>query len=237
MAGSNNDQSVRVCVRASVPKEVFRVFFYTVSYRNLKLFMRFFWVVLHTEFVFHCRDPYDSGPGYVPLDFFTIGHMHVMVFRVFFYTVSYMNLKLSMRFFWVKVQIEFAFYRRDPYGSVVICPWIFFYYRTYACNSFPWIFFYTVSYRNLKLFMKFFWVKLHFEFAFHLRDPNGSGVTCLWILFYYRTYACNSFPSAKAGRLVMVSTTPASSCFCSNGCSLNLEMYYVDFLKNMLTFS
>jgi hypothetical protein len=41
--------------------------------------------------------------------------------------------------------------------------------------------------------MKFFWVKLHIEFAFHFRDPYGSEVACPWI-FYYRTYACNSFP-------------------------------------------
>jgi hypothetical protein len=71
--------------------------------------------------------------------FFTIGHtcMHVTVFRVFFfYTVSYRNLKLSMTFLWVKLHIEFAFHRRDPYGSGVTCPLIF-YYRTYACNSFP----------------------------------------------------------------------------------------------------
>ena len=26
-------------------------------------------------------------------------------------------------------------------------------------------------------------------------------------------------------------------CFCNNGCNLNVEMYYVDFLKNMLPFS
>jgi hypothetical protein len=41
--------------------------------------------------------------------------------------------------------------------------------------------------------MKFFWVKLHIEFAFHHLDPYGSKVACPWI-FYYRTYACNSFP-------------------------------------------
>jgi hypothetical protein len=118
----------------------------------------------------------------------------------------------------------------------------FFYYKTYACNSFPgvffstpfhirtwnflwsfseWsytssscfifvttmvpellalgflqmhakqfskVFFYTVSYRNLKLSMKFFWVQLHIEIAFHRRDHNGSGVTCPWI-FYYRAYS------------------------------------------------
>jgi hypothetical protein len=70
------------------------------------------------------------------LGFITIGHMHVTVFRdFFFYTVSYRNPKLSMRFFWVKLHIEFAFHRRDPYGSGVTLPWIF-YYRTYACNSF-----------------------------------------------------------------------------------------------------
>jgi hypothetical protein len=34
------------------------------------------------------------------LGFFTIGHMHVIVFWGGFYTVSYRNLKLSMRFFY-----------------------------------------------------------------------------------------------------------------------------------------
>jgi hypothetical protein len=62
--------------------------------------------------------------------------MHVTVFRVFFYTISYRNLKLSMRFFWAKLQIEFAFHYCDPYGFGVTCLWIS-YYRTYACNSFP----------------------------------------------------------------------------------------------------
>jgi hypothetical protein len=62
--------------------------------------------------------------------------MHITVFRLFFYTVSYRNLKLSMMFFRVKLHIEFAFHHRDPYGSGVAYPWIF-YYRTYACNSFP----------------------------------------------------------------------------------------------------
>jgi hypothetical protein len=78
-----------------------------------------------------------------------------------------------------------------------------------------WVFFYTVSYRNPKLFMRFFWVKLHIEFTFHHRDPYGSGVKCPWT-FYYRTYACNSFPSPKAGPLVMASITHASSCLCSS---------------------
>jgi hypothetical protein len=69
------------------------------------------------------------------LGFITIGHMHVTVFRGFFYTVSHRNLKLFMRFFCVKLHIEFAFRYRDPYGSGVKCPWIF-YHKTYACNSF-----------------------------------------------------------------------------------------------------
>jgi hypothetical protein len=100
------------------------------------------------------------------------------IFPCFFYTVSYRNLKLSMRFFWVKLRIEFTFHHCDPYGFGVTCPWIY-HYRTYACNSFPGVFFYIVSYRNLKLLMRFFWVKLHIKFAFfHLHDPYGFGVTC-----------------------------------------------------------
>jgi hypothetical protein len=54
------------------------------------------------------------------------------------------------------------------------------------------------------------YLKLHIEFAFHRLNPYGSGVTCPWI-FYYRTYACNSFLSPKAGPLVMASITSASS--------------------------
>jgi hypothetical protein len=73
------------------------------------------------------------------LRFFTIGHMHVTVSWVFFYTISYRNLKLSMRFFWVKLHIDFACHRRDTYGSGVTCPWIF-YFGTYASNSFPGFF-------------------------------------------------------------------------------------------------
>jgi hypothetical protein len=62
--------------------------------------------------------------------------------------------------------------------------------------------------------MRFFCVKLRIKFAFHHRDPYGSGVKCPWI-FYYRTYACNSFLLPKAGPLVMASITPASSYCCS----------------------
>jgi hypothetical protein len=35
----------------------------------------------------------------------------------------------------LKLHIEFTFHYRDPYGSGVKCPWIF-YYKTYACNRF-----------------------------------------------------------------------------------------------------
>jgi hypothetical protein len=35
--------------------------------------------------------------------------------------------------------------------------------------------------------------KIHIEFAFRCGDLLGSGVICPWI-FYYRTFACNSFP-------------------------------------------
>jgi hypothetical protein len=58
--------------------------------------------------------------------------------------------------------------------------------------------------------MRFFCVKIHIEFTFHYRDSYGSGVKCPWI-FYYRTYACYTFLSPKAGPLVMASITPASS--------------------------
>jgi hypothetical protein len=65
--------------------------------------------------------------------------------------------------------------------------------------------------------MRFLCVKIHIEFTFHYRDPYGSGVTCPWI-FYYRTYACNTFLSPKAGPLVMASITPASSSYWNKSC-------------------
>jgi hypothetical protein len=55
--------------------------------------------------------------------------------------------------FQVKLHIEFTFHCLDPYGSRVMCPWIF-YYRTCAC-TFSGVFFYTVSHRNLKLSSRF----------------------------------------------------------------------------------
>jgi hypothetical protein len=159
----------------------FPSFFSThISYRNLKLSMRFFWVKLHNEFAFIIVTP--MVPELCALRFCAIGHMHVTVFRVFFYTISYRNLKLSMGFFWVRLHIELAFYRRGPYGFGVMCLWIY-NYRTYECNSFPGVFFYTVSHRNLERFMRFLCVKLHIEFALNHRDPYGSGVKCPWIFF------------------------------------------------------
>jgi hypothetical protein len=41
-----------------------------------------------------------------------------------------------MRFFCIKIHIELTFHYRDPYGSGVKCPWIFYYNRIYACNTF-----------------------------------------------------------------------------------------------------
>jgi hypothetical protein len=56
------------------------------------------------------------------LRFSTIEHRHVTVFFFFFYTVSQRNLNLSMRFFWVKLHIEFAFRHLDQFCSGVTCP-------------------------------------------------------------------------------------------------------------------
>jgi type IV secretory pathway VirB3-like protein len=56
-------KSVRLCMCLSEMK-FSKVFFYTVSYRNLKLSTRFFWGALcklRIEFVFRSRDHY--GPG------------------------------------------------------------------------------------------------------------------------------------------------------------------------------
>jgi hypothetical protein len=113
-----------------------------------------------------------------------------------------------MRFFWVKLHIECAFHYSDHYGSGVTYPWIF-YCRTYACYSFPG-FFLTSFHIGTWTFL----VKLHIEFTFNHHDFYFITVvpeyTRPWI-FYYRTYACNSFPSPKVGPLVMPSITPASS--------------------------
>jgi uncharacterized membrane protein len=43
-----------------------------------------------------------------------------------FYTILYRNVKLSMRFFSVKLHIEFTFHRCNPCGFGVACPWIFY---------------------------------------------------------------------------------------------------------------
>jgi hypothetical protein len=98
-----------------------------------------------------------------------------------------------MRFFWVKSHIEFAFRSHDHYGSGVKCPSV----RNEVFRGV----FYTVSYRNLKLSMRFFCFKSHIKFAFRCRDPYGPGVICPWI-FYYWTYACNSFPGVFLHRLL-----------------------------------
>jgi hypothetical protein len=110
--------------------------------------------------------------------------------EVFSYTVSYRNLKLFIRFFWVTLHSDFAFHRNAPYWSRVTCLCTF-YCRTYSCNSYRF-FFFIISYRKLKLFMRFFVVTLHIESAFHHRGPYSSGVTCP-CMFYYKISACNSF--------------------------------------------
>jgi hypothetical protein len=130
---------VRVCVRACVhPKWSFLGVFSTLFHIGT---WNFPWGFSELSYTLSSRFIVVTPmvPELRALRFFTIGHMHVTVFRFFFYTVSYRNLKLSMRFFWVKLHIEFAFHCLDPYGSGVTCPWIF-YYRTYACNSFPGFF-------------------------------------------------------------------------------------------------
>jgi hypothetical protein len=116
--------------------------------------------------------------------------MHVIVYLIFFYTVSYRNLKLSIRFFWRKLHIEFAFRHRDHFGSGVTCPLIFFT-LGHACNRIPGGFLYRLIWEP-ETFHDFFWVKLHIDFAVRCRDHYGSRVTCHWI-FYNRMYACNSF--------------------------------------------
>jgi hypothetical protein len=120
---------------------------------------------------------------------FTVGHMHVTMFRVFFFL--YRLIKEPETFHVVflkkKLHIKFAFCRFCHLCSGVMCPWIF-YCRTYACNSFPGLFSILshVGTWNFS-FMRFLWDKLHIKLSFHCRDHFGSGVMCPWI-FHYRTY-------------------------------------------------
>jgi hypothetical protein len=90
--------------------------------------------MLHIEFAFHRLDPYGSGVT-CPWIFYYRTYACNSFAGYFFYTVSHRNLKLSRRFFCVKLHIEFTFHHRDPYGYGVNCPWILCY-KTYACNSF-----------------------------------------------------------------------------------------------------
>ena len=170
--------SVRACVCASVrPIWGFPGFFSTPFHTATWNFAWGFSELCYTSssrFVIVTT----TVPELRALGFFTLGHMHVPVFRGFFYTVSYRNLKLCMRVSSVTLHIEFAFRHRDHYGSGVMCPWIF-YSRTYVCNSF----FYTISYRNLKLCMWLFRVTLHIKFALRCRDHYSSGVKCPWIFY------------------------------------------------------
>jgi hypothetical protein len=57
------------------------VFFYTISYRNLKLSMRFFELCYTSSLHFIVLTPMVLELR--ALGFFTIGHMHVTVFRGF----------------------------------------------------------------------------------------------------------------------------------------------------------
>jgi hypothetical protein len=89
-----SDQYVRACVCASVPHEVFRGVFSTpfhIGTWNLP------WG--SSELSYTSSSRFIVVPESSALWFFTTGHMHVTVF----YIVSYRNLKLSMRFFWVKL--------------------------------------------------------------------------------------------------------------------------------------
>jgi hypothetical protein len=97
------------------------------------------------------------------------------VFQGVFYTISYRNLKLSIRFFWVKLHIEFVFHHGDPYGSGVTCPWIFYYYigQSCACNSFPGF----------------------FSTPFHVRTWNSSELSYIWSLHVtvFRSFCLHRF--------------------------------------------
>jgi hypothetical protein len=80
--------------------------------------MWFFWgiYILSSCFVVVTR----MVPELCALEFFSIGHIHVTVCWVFFfYTVSYRNLNLSIRFSFVKSRIEFAFHCH--YWLIICC--------------------------------------------------------------------------------------------------------------------
>jgi hypothetical protein len=179
------------------------VFFYTVSYRNPKLSMRFFWVKLHIKFTFHRHDPYGSGVT-CPWIFYYRTYAGNS-FLGFFSTPFHIG---TWNFPWGSSELSYTssshFIVLTPMVSE-LCALGFITIGHMHVTVFRGIF-YTVSHRNLKPFMRFFCVKLHIEFAFHHHDLCGSEV-----IFYCKTYAWNSFLSPKAGPLVMASITPASS--------------------------
>ena len=109
--------SVRACVCASVrPIWGFPGFFSTPFHTATWNFAWGFSELCYTSssrFVIVTT----TVPELRALGFFTLGHMHVPVFRGFFYTVSYRNLKLCMRVSSVTLHIEFAFRHRDHYSS------------------------------------------------------------------------------------------------------------------------
>jgi hypothetical protein len=141
-------------------------------------------------------------PELCALRFFTIGHMDVTFIRGFFSTPFHIG---TWNFPWGSSELSYTLSLRFIIVTPMVpelCALRFFTIGHMHVTVLRGVF-YTVSYRNLKLFMKFFWIKLHIDLTFHYRNPHGSGVACRWI-FYYRTYACNSFPGfsiTKSGAL------------------------------------
>jgi hypothetical protein len=171
--------------------------------------MRFFWVKLHIKFAFHLHDP-DSSKVTCPWIFYYRTYMYACnSFLGFFSTPFHIR---TWNFPWGFSELCYTSSLRFIIVITMVpeLPAVGFFTIGHMHVTVFWVFFNTVSYKDLKLFKRFNCVRWHIEFAFHHRDPYGSEVKCPWI-FYYRTYACYSFPSPKVGPLVMASITPASS--------------------------
>jgi hypothetical protein len=143
------------------------------------------------------------------IGFFTIGHMHVTVFRFFFFIFSDRNLGyLFIKHLTTNIKNVFLLYTQLNatmpqietifllhagilnFNHFEICDGIIINALQCFKNSILVIRFFV----NRYMYPGTFHDKLHVhtELAFRCRDHCGYGVTCLWV-FYRRMYACHRF--------------------------------------------
>jgi hypothetical protein len=146
-------------------------------------------------------------PELCALRFFTIGQMHVTVFRGFFSTPYHIG---TWNFPWGSSELSYTWSSR----FIIVTPMV-----PELCA----LRFFTIGHMHVKVFRVFFLHRIisselsytsssHFIIVIHM-VPELPALG----FFFHRTYACNSFLSPKAGPLVMASITPASSFhFCFN---------------------